>query len=46
MYVELSGKSKLKHEERLKKILLMTRKSNVAMRELNGHIDHNYVLVI
>ena len=37
---KIGGKTKLKYKELLKRILLMmTRKNNFAMRELNDNID-------
>ena len=40
------GKTTVKYNERLKMILLMTRKNNVAMRELNDNIDHKNLVII
>ena len=43
---KLGGKPKLKYKERLKRILMMTRKNNVVIRELNNNIDHKNVVTI
>ena len=43
---KLGGKPKLKYKERLKRILMMTRKNNVVIRELNNNIDHKNVVII
>ena len=43
---KIVGKTTVKYNERLKRILLMTRKNNVAMRELNDNIDHKNVVII
>ena len=42
----MGGKTKLKYEEPIKRILMMTRKNNVAMRESNDTIDHKNVVII
>ena len=39
-------KTKVKYDERRKRILMMTRKNNVTMRELNNKIDHKKVVII
>ena len=39
-------KTKVKYDERRKRILMMTRKNNVTMRELNNEIDHKKVVII
>ena len=41
----IGGKTKLKCEERLKRMLMMTRKNNAAIRELNDSIDHKNIVV-
>ena len=41
----MGGKTKLKYDEQLKRILMMTRKNNVGMTELNI-IDHKNVVII
>ena len=43
---KLGGKPILKYKERLKRILMMTRKNNVVIRELNNNIDHKNVAII
>ena len=44
--MKISGKTKLKYDERLEKTPMMIRKDNVAMRESNDNIDHKNVVII
>ena len=39
-------KNKLKYDERLKRVPMMIRKNNVAMKESNDNIDHKNVVII
>ena len=41
-----SGKPNLKYDKRLKRMPMMTKKNNVAVRELNDNINHKNVVVI
>ena len=44
--VKISGKTKLKYYEWLKRLPMMTRKNNAAMRESNDDIDDKNVVII
>ena len=46
VWEKIGGKTKLKYEEPIKRILMMTRKNNVAMRESNDNIDHKNMIII
>ena len=44
--MKISGKTKLKYDERLERTPVMIRKNNVAMRESNDNVDHKNVVII
>ena len=43
---KIGEKTKLKYDKRLKRITMIARKKNGAMRESNDDIDHKNVVII